>query len=128
MTTERATADDAGCWIDGHWGQYGTDRLVQIASAWGFVGSGDERDRLLITYCSQRVERDEATALAALLPLMTPDERDAAEWQIAEEVYSLADDAESWLNEHAAPEGYSFGWHDGEFFLWSTETWEEESY
>jgi hypothetical protein len=38
-----------------------------------------------------------------------------------------AEDAEQWLNDFAAPDGYSFGWHEGEFFLWSDEQWEESS-
>jgi hypothetical protein len=38
----------------------------------------------------------------------------------------LADVAERWLNDRIAPDGYSFGWHDGEFFLWTTAEWEDE--
>ena len=34
------------------------------------------------------------------------------------------DEAETWLNEHVTEEGYSFGWHDGEFFLMSQEDWQ----
>ena len=36
----------------------------------------------------------------------------------------LADEAELWLNNHIAPAGTSFGWNDGEFFLWSNSDWE----
>ncbi len=36
-----------------------------------------------------------------------------------------ADEAEVWLNATVAPEGYSFGWSDGEFFLWSDQDWED---
>lgn len=36
----------------------------------------------------------------------------------------LADEAEVWLNQNVAPEGCSFGWFDGEFFLWSDRDWE----
>lgn len=32
--------------------------------------------------------------------------------------------AEDWLNDFVAPEGYSFGWFDGEFFLWTWEEWD----
>lgn len=31
-------------------------------------------------------------------------------WEVAEE-------AEEWLNANVAPEGFSFGWHEGEFFF-----------
>lgn len=36
----------------------------------------------------------------------------------------LADEAETWLNEHVAPHGFSFGWHDGDFTLCHDEWWE----
>ena len=45
----------------------------------------------------------------------------------AEFVNDAADEAEAYMNESVAPEGYSFGWHDGEFFLWSDADWEESS-
>lgn len=41
-----------------------------------------------------------------------------------EQVCEEADAAEAWMNEHVAPEGYSFGWYDGEFFLWADNEWE----
>lgn len=34
-----------------------------------------------------------------------------------DEIYEIADACEEWLNKNIAPEGYSFGWYDGEFFL-----------
>jgi len=39
-------------------------------------------------------------------------------------VGDLADEIENALNE-VTPEPFSWGWHDGEFFLWPQETWEE---
>ena len=39
----------------------------------------------------------------------------------------MVDLYEQWMNEYIAPEGFSFGWHDGEFFLWSDQTWNEEN-
>jgi len=88
---ERADPSEAGCWIDGHWGQYGSQRLLTIASCYGFQ--------------------------------MFPIDEDSLDH--AEEIYLEADAAEEWLNEYIAPEGFSFGWHEGEFFLWSEESWEE---
>jgi hypothetical protein len=40
-----------------------------------------------------------------------------------EQLCWTSDDVEAWMNEHVAPEGYSFGWYSGEFFLWSTMQW-----
>lgn len=42
-----------------------------------------------------------------------------------ESIYDASDEAEQWMNQNVAPDGYSFGWHDGEWFLWSYEDWEE---
>jgi hypothetical protein len=51
------------------------------------------------------------------------------DWSLSDDEHEILSDgsdvAENWLNENVAPEGYSFGWHEGEFFLWSTETWAE---
>ena len=35
------------------------------------------------------------------------------------------EDAEQFLNDSVAPAGSSFGWYDGEFYLWSQKEWEE---
>ena len=37
----------------------------------------------------------------------------------------LAGEAEIWLNENIAPKGTTFGWFDGEFYLWNNEEWSE---
>lgn len=84
------TAEDAGCWVDGHWGWRGSMRVVSIAHDFGW----------------------QAYTAAPL------DEED-------EFIYEIADEAEQWMNDEVAPEGYSFGWHDGEWFLWSHQDWKE---
>ena len=33
----RALPSDAGCWIDGHWGQYAVARMVAMAESYGYV-------------------------------------------------------------------------------------------
>jgi hypothetical protein len=43
----------------------------------------------------------------------------------AELVYNLSDEAEEWMNDNVAPEGFAFGWHDGEWFLWSIKEWQD---
>lgn len=104
---KRADPSDAGCWIEGHWGQYGMARLIEIAGEYGYNHPSDNSDA------------------ASVLASMGPSEHEATdiEW---EQVLEAADDAEAWLNENVAPEGYSFGWYDGEFYLWSDEEWEME--
>lgn len=106
----KAQPTDAGCWIDGHWGQFGVARLVQIAEENGYTDAG------LIDLASRH--------LAAMGPSTAPDLTDDEH----EILSDGADEVEAWLNEHIAPEGYSFGWQDGEFFLQSAEWWQEEAY
>jgi hypothetical protein len=105
----KALPTDAGCWIDGHWGQYGPARLVSIAVVYGY---DDDRvvsiARRHLDECSHPGVDNE----------ITDDDFD--------QLSGAIDEVESWLNANVAPEGFSFGWHDGEFYLWSTETWEEE--
>lgn len=113
----RALPSDAGCWIDGHWGQYATARLVQIAAGYGFRGDAVEDP-----------EADLARIARAHLASIGPSDSEGISDDEHETLVYGADDAEAWLNAHVAPEGFSFGWHDGEFFLWSDETWEEDAY
>lgn len=93
MDIIKASSTDAGCWIDGHWGQFGSSRLIEIAECYGFT-------------------------------FEPPTDSDCP-GDIAEQIYEIADEAENWLNAHVAPEGFYFGWYEGEFFLWSAETWDE---
>ena len=105
----RAEPTDAGCWVDGHWGQYGAARVIEIARDFGW----DDAEAI-----------DLATRHLASMGPSTAEGLGEDEF---ETYVSASDDAETWLNEHAAPDGYSFGWHDGEFFLWSEADWSEES-
>jgi hypothetical protein len=94
----RATSHDAGCWIEADWGQYGIIRVSDIARTHGWTSP--------LVY-------DTHQAMA-----MEDDQR--SQWEC-----EIADEAEAWLNAYVAPIGYSFGWHDGEFYLWSAEQWQE---
>ena len=40
-------------------------------------------------------------------------------------LFDAAEQVETWLNDQVAPEGYSFGWSDGEFMLWSDASWQD---
>ena len=104
----KADASAAGCWIDGHWGQYGTARLVELAEAHGYSDAEDIR----VAH----------KHLASMGPSTSPDLTDSE----YEYLMDGDDSVTAWLNDHVAPAGHSFGWYDGEYFLWSTETWEEE--
>ena len=51
---------------------------------------------------------------------------DWSEEDFFQTVVIASEEAEEYLNS-ICPDGYSFGWHDGEFFLMDAEWWEEES-
>lgn len=95
----RAMPADAGCWIDGHWGQYGIARVIDIAVSHGWDDA--EADDLATRH------------LASIGPSSAPDLTNDE----FERLVAAADDAEIWLNEHVAPDGFYFEWSDGEFFL-----------
>lgn len=104
-TIERVTPDDAGCWIEGSRGWYGSQRLIEIAESYGFALSAEDRDAVDAYFASDDADGSAAEAVTGQ--------------------GGIADDAEDYLNANVAPEGYSFGWHDGEFFLWSEDYWQE---
>ena len=110
MAIVKATAADAGCYVDGHWGQYAVAHMIERATEFGW--SDDELEDI--------AARHIASIGPSTSEPITDDEHEA--------LSDASDEVEAWLNEHAAPEGYSFGWSDGEFFLWPASTWEEDSY
>ena len=105
----KATKDMGGCWIDGHWGQYGPARLIELAAEHGYADA-------------------EAIDLATRhLASIGPSDAPGLDDDEAEALFYASDAAEEWLNSFAAPDGFSFGWHDGEFFLWDAASWEAEA-
>lgn len=96
---------EPGCYIESSWGIYGQAKMVLIAAELGYTGKEINAAKKLM------LEHDMPGVDARL--------RDS-EWDLLSE-----SNAEQWLNDTIVPEGYSFGWNDGEFFLWSTSDWEE---
>lgn len=99
------TAADAGCWVDGHWGWRASVRVIVLAREFGFQVDEELEDAI------KYFNNDECSSYSD-----TP-----------EIVYDASDEAEEWMNNNVAPQGYSFGWFDGEWFLWSYDTWEDET-
>lgn len=104
MPTVNGHTVETGCYVDGHWGQYGPSRVLSIAD-----------DLLGTNYCLA------ALAEGAETGIMTD------ELSADDAVLDLADEAEAALN-NATDDGHAWGWYDGEFFLWTVEDWEEETY
>lgn len=107
MEYERWSIDDTGCVIDGHWGQYGIARLVGIAECYGYD------DEVIIGIANRKMEECERPGVDNNITI------DEEEW-----LSDAADDLDAIMNKNAAPEGYSFGWHDCEYYLFSNEDWE----
>ena len=94
---------DRGCYIEGHWGQYGTDRLADVAEQFGLEIPGGADPRIWRTV-ADNLEDEGPTG-----------ESDRAWEQWAD----CADQIEQLLNN--ATEGGYWTWEDGEFFLAQTE-------
>ena len=104
---------ELGCWVEGSWGQYGPDHLTdKIEIEWP-----EYFDDRLRWHADVRVLRD----ISETLENMGYNDAAFAIWEMRNDA---TDDMEVWLND-GVDEGYSWGWHDGEFYLWATETWEE---
>lgn len=89
---------EPGCYIEGHWGQYGPARSVEIAIDYGFthpdLGLASRKMALMHPHSH--------------LPDLTADEE--------ERLVELADAAEAWLNENVSSKCHTWWWEDGEFF------------
>lgn len=109
----KVSAAAAGCWIDGHWGQYGLAKMVEIAAGYGF-GDDNAYDELMVWIAKRHLEECRHPGVDLRI---TDDEHEI--------LSQSADAVEKWLNDNVAPKGYGFGWHDGEFFLQAHDWWEQ---
>lgn len=90
---------DTGCWVDGHWGQYGGDHLAdKIDHMFNIEPLDDPRVLRLIAESTDEMGYTNAAA---------------SWWEIRSEAIDKLTDR---LNE-ATPEGFVWDWVDGEFFL-----------
>lgn len=92
---------DPGCYIDGHWGQYGVDRVADVAEQFGLKVSIFEDPR----EWRKVAEGEEPSAWS---PEYAWDRH-----------VETSDTLEQHLND--ATEGGYWTWEDGEFFLFQTE-------
>lgn len=135
QTTERycvlvnGHAVEPGCWVEGHWGQYGPDHLADRASELGWEPENFDDDPRQLRRAADMIEGWGYVKPAKRLGFGTRPiygEGEGIFVTLHEIASEATNDIEQWLNDHTTTEGYSWGWHDGEFYLWPTETWEEE--
>jgi hypothetical protein len=113
----KVTEAEAGCWLDGaNWGWTGPARVVELAQFYGMPDETGDDNAILAAFkeSADRVTMANGDVLEDPAGLVC----DQGE---------LGDQAEEWLNENVAPEGYSFGWHNGDFFLMCSEWWAIEA-
>jgi hypothetical protein len=127
MTIIKATPADAGCYVDGHWGQYAVAHMVNRAEEFGY-GTARHFGATLDDPAARQELEDQQTLIhladrhiASIGPSDAPGITDDEH----EVLSDAADEVEQWLNDNVAPEGYSFGWYEGEFYLWPDEQWED---
>ena len=98
---------ELGCVLEGHRGWRITADALTLALDLGWIpnniGTAELR-AVLLTY----VDSDDTQQTI----------------EAGEIVNSLDDEALAYLTEQYAPENASFGWHEGELMLWSSESWE----
>ncbi|MGI0134608.1 MAG: hypothetical protein ACREBW_06600 [Candidatus Micrarchaeaceae archaeon] len=99
MDTEiiRADPTQTGCWIDGISGQYIYRNLLQVATSMGYP-----------------VSQEEITAF----------DHDVFDSNVSNDVLASVDVITEWMNENIAPDGYQFGFYEGEYFFQSEAWWE----
>lgn len=98
----RADESDAGCWVDGHWGQYALAHFIYIAAHRGYR---DTKTPDVVDIARRH--------LACIWPSDAEPISDD-EWEI---LHDAADEVEEWMTRNVAPAGYYFTWRDGECFL-----------
>lgn len=103
-TIERWKPEDAGLLIPGTHGWRAVGYVITMAMEHGF--SDKASDKLAVTAFMNN--RDKFTDSFGV-------EHHTADWVLNQG--GLADLVVDWMNEHLAPEGHIFHWHEGEFYL-----------
>lgn len=114
MTPEQADKE-RGCWVEGSRGWTAPGVLIDKAAGWGFPL--DDDDRALVDHY---LAGDGTEVTLPNGETVQPDD-------VGEFVTELADKATDWLNENVAPENWSFGWVDGEFYFWPESQWDDDA-
>jgi hypothetical protein len=105
-----------GCWLEGSRGWRIAGDVVRLA--WDYGMPHDSDDELIIGSFmdSVSVVLSDGTKVSNGIN----DTQDAADFVLGQA--GMADNAEAWLTDNVAPRGFAFGFFDGEFFLYCTES------
>lgn len=95
---------EPGCYIDGHWGQYGMDRVADVAEQFDIGLPADPRHWRCVYDDPENYREENSTMTSG---------------DIFEQIVYCSDLCVDRLNE--VTEGGYWSWEDGEFFLTQTE-------
>jgi len=144
VTVPVATVDGGdvgtGCWVDGHWGQYASDRVISIARFDFGWAPDDHLQELVVQYAlsrlncigtagveadaAQRAAMDYHNAQYEGARKYPADLNTVDEWRI-----ELSDKALEHMNscivhDDQGPTAW-FDWMDGELFLFTADEWRD---
>lgn len=105
------TARDVGCYASSNHGEHSNARMIMSASSFGY-GDDDEQQQKIVDLAQSHYD----TMVSDAPKLSDAD---------LKKLSDAADSVVKWLNENVAPEGHEFGWHEGNFMLWSDDAWAE---
>lgn len=94
--TPASAMPQPGCYVDSHHGHYAIVRVIDIATDLG---------RPLDPFATYTLSRYDEDSHLPNYP--------------GEAVIEESDRAIEWLNEHHCPDGYSWGWYEGDFGLYA---------
>lgn len=108
---------EVGCLVAGHRGQYAHLEVIRLALAYGWQGPDGWTP-------------DDIAAAVADYESGDADREIEPGYPVFEATGELANDAETWLNDHVAADGFVFYWETSEFFYGTIaaacwETWNE---
>jgi hypothetical protein len=123
VTTTGIHPVETGCWIAGHHGQYGPDRLADIAEGFGWTPDDCLADPRQVRLIVDTIDAWGYTRTADGCPICNDRRVVGIVGSLWETHAESVDIITHWLNDHTE-DGYSWGWEDGEFYLWTTAEWE----
>jgi hypothetical protein len=113
MTDRRTfTEADAGCFLNNHRGHYITRDMIDLAEGFGFIV--DPMSRFVLDKYNE-CHHEENYPFESLYELAD----EALEWLNVGENAGLDRPIKCQNNPPAIPEGYSWGWNDGDFGLYA---------
>ncbi len=105
VPSKNYTPPEPGCYIDSHWGQYGSARLITIAVDMGWSPRND-----CLQGANLATKKLDECSHPGVDHGLTPEDEELIDW--------VSEVAEEWLNAKYPLSGHYWFWDDGDFGLW----------